>query len=820
MNEKNKSKIKWFTRLSKGFDSNSPKSIDSDSSASDTTEPAQRSRCPCCRSTLTFPPCYQVVRCKRCRVKIFLQGKEPPADVTPLSRAKTEIIVNGDPSQACSTLCKLLYDSFSCQQVLNISFLSKDRKSVNLVELQNFFRLVNSFPSGKPYHSILCGVNELLSNYDALADYKEIHWLIILLEIPTLRACLKPQVPKKMAPAMRSINYSIAKRLIGYLGNIDEVRSKLVSRWLSQLPTEVYLRKLEFVNLYITFQMTRFIDASTFGSSSKILEKDDVNYKENLSNEPLSRSETRALVNKMNRVPSTKGPQIKLSFYGNDWHLQTASKTLSLFYSANCGNSIMRQKVAAHSFYNPLTDLIDSKQDFESWQRGSEFVPLTFPQEGDYRSVVQYLQASSSALSYGLQSSLSKGAAHSVGFTFCSYPFLLSLATKIAILEYEAKSQMKRQGEQTFLASLDNKSAVVDFHFTVRARRQFLLSDSLKSISHRQALLKKPLRVEFVGEAGVDAGGLKKEWFLILTEELFKPGRGLFDYVEESRLFWFNSSATKQMELFYLVGVVLGLAMYNSTILDLKLPKALYKKLLGETIGLPDFAQLYPQTGFGLKQLFEMQSNQEIEALGLTFAVSVRTRDDKIKEVKLKENGDRVAVTLKNREEYVKRYIEYHLSHAVSAQYQSFKTGFFNVIGGRALSLFSSEEVELILTGENDEDRRLDVSLLKSEATYSGWPDNSIAADSQHASWLWEWVDAAEKSHQKLFLRFVSGSGRLPATGRLKLKITKLSAAGSASLPTAHTCFNELCVYEYTSKEQLWQKLQYAIENSQVFEIE
>jgi hypothetical protein len=41
--------------------------------------------------------------------------------------------------------------------------------------------------------------------------------------------------------------------------------------------------------------------------------------------------------------------------------------------------------------------------------------------------------------------------------------------------------------------------------------------------------LKKSLRIEFVGEDGVDAGGLRKEWFLLLVRYLFDPKFGKYN---------------------------------------------------------------------------------------------------------------------------------------------------------------------------------------------------------------------------------------------------------------------------------------------------
>jgi hypothetical protein len=67
--------------------------------------------------------------------------------------------------------------------------------------------------------------------------------------------------------------------------------------------------------------------------------------------------------------------------------------------------------------------------------------------------------------------------------------------------------------------------------------------------------LKKPLRVVFLSEdgkipeEGLDQGGVSREFFQILTHELFNPDFGMFSYVEESRVMWFNpaSLATKVM---------------------------------------------------------------------------------------------------------------------------------------------------------------------------------------------------------------------------------------------------------------------------------
>ena len=68
----------------------------------------------------------------------------------------------------------------------------------------------------------------------------------------------------------------------------------------------------------------------------------------------------------------------------------------------------------------------------------------------------------------------------------------------------------------------------------LRVRRASLVEDALESLAGNTPLsLLKPLRVVFVGEEGIDEGGLRKELFQLLIEALFTGGYGLFVWNEE-----------------------------------------------------------------------------------------------------------------------------------------------------------------------------------------------------------------------------------------------------------------------------------------------
>lgn len=66
-------------------------------------------------------------------------------------------------------------------------------------------------------------------------------------------------------------------------------------------------------------------------------------------------------------------------------------------------------------------------------------------------------------------------------------------------------------------------------HMCMNIRRQFLLQDSVDAVmSLSRKDLRKFWRFYFIGEEGIDAGGVAREWFQLVTKECFDPDIGLW----------------------------------------------------------------------------------------------------------------------------------------------------------------------------------------------------------------------------------------------------------------------------------------------------
>jgi ubiquitin-protein ligase E3 A len=75
---------------------------------------------------------------------------------------------------------------------------------------------------------------------------------------------------------------------------------------------------------------------------------------------------------------------------------------------------------------------------------------------------------------------------------------------------------------------------------------------------------------------------------------------GVMAVVQESRTYWFNAASIDADDEFMLMGLVLGLAIYNAVLLDFPLPQALYRKLLGQSCTLRDLSDMDPMLGRSL----------------------------------------------------------------------------------------------------------------------------------------------------------------------------------------------------------------------------
>ena len=135
----------------------------------------------------------------------------------------------------------------------------------------------------------------------------------------------------------------------------------------------------------------------------------------------------------------------------------------------------------------------------------------------------------------------------------------------------------------------------------------------------------------------------------------------------------------------------MGLAVYNSEILDIHFPPCVFKKLTASfnrndektkleenvgvvpTLNLYDLKYIMPGLAASLQNLLEYEGDV-LQDFMMKFEVSYNEFDI-VKSVPLKENGANIDLTNENRKEYVERYIDFLLNKSIYRQFKAFYEG-------------------------------------------------------------------------------------------------------------------------------------------------
>lgn len=315
----------------------------------------------------------------------------------------------------------------------------------------------------------------------------------------------EPSGNRNRGPGQHS---GIIKRILGLMANLPSECHHYLISWFSRFSPGQFEKIVDLIGGFVTYRLTR--QHGRKRSVSVTFQNDDSLIPSFSSPNGNTPAELHAAINGRNQNKSGGEKRDQPVMYGEDWQIRAAARIMSLLFSANSAGAHRKpdsslghdadgtvsrssqpgrrgHMIPISSFYNTLLDYSDLVADFESWE------------------------------------------AKTSKFSFCQYPFFLSIWAKIHILEHDARRQMEVKAREAFFNSILSQKAVSQY-LVLKVRRDCLVEDSLRSVSEvvwsSQQEIKKGLRIEFTGEEGVDAGGLRKEWFLLLVREVFDPNHG------------------------------------------------------------------------------------------------------------------------------------------------------------------------------------------------------------------------------------------------------------------------------------------------------
>nr|CAH7759345.1 unnamed protein product [Callosobruchus chinensis] len=354
--------------------------------------------------------------------------------------------------------------------------------------------------------------------------------------------------------------------------------------------------------------------------------------------------------------------------------------------------------------------------------------------------------------------------------------------------------------------------------FEIKVRRRSILEDSYRVITTvpRIELLKTKLWIEFEGEVGLDYGGLAREWFYLLSKEMFNPYYGLFEYsAMDNYTLQINPFSgvcnEEHLSYFKFIGRVAGMAVYHGKLLDAFFIRPFYKMMLSKPIDLKDMESVDSEY---YKSLLWIKENDPSD-LGLTFSVDEESFGHTTVH-ELVDGGADIPLDNSNKDDYIKCIIQWRFVGRVQEQMNAFLDGFSDLIPMNLIKIFDENELELLMCGI----QHIDVKDWKTNSLYKGdYHSNHIVIQ-----WFWRVVLSFNNEMRARLLQFVTGTSRVPMNGFKELygsngpQLFTIEKWGTTeNFPRAHTCFNRLDLPPYESYKHLKDKLIKAIEGSQGF---
>ncbi|XXG81111.1 hypothetical protein AAC387_Pa09g1820 [Persea americana] len=375
--------------------------------------------------------------------------------------------------------------------------------------------------------------------------------------------------------------------------------------------------------------------------------------------------------------------------------------------------------------------------------------------------------------------------------------------------------------------------------------------DSAVQMMNLHAHAQSILEVVFHDEVGTGLGPTM-EFYTLVSHEFQKADLGMWrdghsSQVEDAKhviahlgLFprpWSAASYssnglqfTEVIDKFLLLGQVVAKAIKDRRVMDLSFSKAFYKFILEQELDIYDIHSFDPELGRTLLEfqaLVERKRTMESVSGKNTTPISVlHFRGTRIEDLcldftlpgyndyKLGSTPDYKMVNSLNLEEYISLIVDATVKSGISKQVEAFKTGFNQVFPLKALQIFTEDEIERLLCGEQE-------TWVYGELLDHIIFDHGYTASSPPISNLLEIIQEFRCDERRAFLLFVTGAPRLPPGGLAALnpKLTivrkQWSTWPDSDLPSVMTCQNYLKLPPYSSKEIMRERLLYAITEGQ-----
>ena len=357
---------------------------------------------------------------------------------------------------------------------------------------------------------------------------------------------------------------------------------------------------------------------------------------------------------------------------------------------------------------------------------------------------------------------------------------------------------------------------------TINISRENCLEESIVEIGYVN--LWREVKINFKGEVSYDAGGLLREWFIILIEELEKKEKGIFERAECDEISYvFNKNLNEDSywveKYLCFLGKLMAKSIIDNITINLSFNILIYKLILEEDIKFEDLKNIDTYLYSSLLSLKQMTS-EELDSMEIYYTYQYENSEGKLIIDELIPDGENIKVS--NIDDYIEKRINYIVKKSKNLV-KYIQDGLFKYIPKYILKSVNAYELELLICGRPF----IDVNEWKQNSIYKG----KFSKSSSCVKWFWEEIFKLNQENLRRFLQFSTGSSRVPINGFQNLESNRGELAKYClnSVPynkngnnyiRAHTCFNRLDVPQFKKKEEVHDAIQFVLKNITGFGID
>ena len=297
----------------------------------------------------------------------------------------------------------------------------------------------------------------------------------------------------------------------------------------------------------------------------------------------------------------------------------------------------------------------------------------------------------------------------------------------------------------------------------VEINRKNILEESYVAFNKEQFNFARPLKIKFINENN-DVEGSYRDWYQNMFKDIMSPNKKLFlvnpyKSIEPFNILIYPKYPGMRMELYEFIGkFIIKLIVDMILIRNFIINKVHLKLITKNQITLEDIKYFNLDLYQRLKYVNDNKvlNNKQLESVRFIWNTGTN------QEIELVQGGRNIFLNDQNKSIFINKVIYVEAIMPYEEQIKYIQKGLFSILGDGIQGVFTEEEMNFMISGQDD----IDLRDLRENIIYKGEYNENHPV----IKMFWEKLVTLNKNELIKFLQFSTGSSAVPIDGFGSLK--------------------------------------------------